>query len=245
MKMIKAGVHNEVAKMLNLKKYRALLVLICVLSILISILGGAAKGFIGLLSTNLPITVLSILTKFLLPLIIAMIVADLFTAEQENGTIKAVIIRPISRIRIFTSKVLSIVLFVIIALLLSLVTSLISTIFINGISTVNIIEIFLAYIVSIVPMIPIILFAVTISQLCKSSSSTVMLSVFGYICIIVACTVLPSISPMVFTSYTGWYKLFIGAAMPISNILNILVLLIAYSMILFSVSSWVFEKKEY
>lgn len=245
MEIIEAGVRNEIVKLLSLKKYRALLLLTGIIGIFTALLGKAAKGLIGLLSTNMPNTVLSISTGFILPLMIAMAVADLFTAEQENGSIKAVITRPISRISIFTTKILAIILYIILALLVCLMTSVIFSILFNGIGSINIIETFLAYAVSIVPMLPIILFAAAVSQLCKSSSSTVMLSVFGYIIIVAVSTIFPSINQMLFTSYTGWYKLFIGATMPVTNILNVLVLLIAYTMILFGVSSWAFEKKEY
>jgi ABC-2 type transport system permease protein len=245
MKEISATVLNEIAKLLSRKKYQALLLLTCLLSMATGLLGGFTKGLIGLSSTNMPLTVLSIATGFLIPLMIAMAAADVFTAEQENGSIRAVLTRPVSRISIFTSKVLAIVLYTILTLLVCFVTSLVWSIVFNAIGLSNITEALLGYTVSIVPMLPIILFAVAISQLCKNSSSTVMMSVFCYILIVTVCTVLPSISPMLFTSYTHWYNLFIGAAMPIANILNVLALLMAYTLIFFAVSLWAFEKKEY
>jgi ABC-2 type transport system permease protein len=243
--MIKAGIRNELTKLLSLKKYKALLLLTCLFSILAGLLGRAAQGVLSLLTTNTPITVLSIATEFLLPLIIFMATADLFTAEQENGTIKAVITRPVGRMGIFISKVLGIYIYTFLILLVCFVTSLIWSIVFNGIGLSKVAEILLSYAVSIIPILPVIFFAVTISQLCKSSSSTVMLSVLGYLIIVAAGIVLPKINPMLFTTYTNWYKLFIGAAMPIANIFNVVVLLVAYSLILFAVSSWAFEGKEY
>jgi ABC-2 type transport system permease protein len=50
---------------------------------------------------------------------------------------------------------------------------------------------------------------------------------------------------MVFTSYTGWYKLFIGSAMPVSGILRAFALLVAYTLIFYAAGAWAFEKKEY
>jgi ABC-2 type transport system permease protein len=245
MGIIRAGMRNEFIKLLSLKKYRVLLLFACLFSILTGVLGGAAKGIIGLLSTNTPITVLAIAAEFVLPLMIAVAAADLFTAEQENGSIKASLTRPVSRISIFTSKVLVIILYIAMSLAVCLITTLVwSTVF-NGMGLYKFTETFLAYTVSIVPMLPIILFAVLVSQFCKSSSSTVMLSVFGYLIIIAISLIFPNINPMLFTSYTGWYKLFIGAGMPVSNILNVLALLAAYSLIFFAAGSWAFEKKEY
>jgi len=245
MKAIKAGVQNELVKMFSRRKYQVFLVLTGLLSIGIGSLGGFTKGWIGLSSSNTPLTVLWLVTGFILPLMIAMATADLFTAEQENGSIKAVVTRPVSRISILTSKVLAIVSYTLLLLSVCLVTSLGYGLVFNGIGMSHIAEALIAYAVSIVPMLPITLFAVTVSQLCKNSSSAVMLFVFGYIVIFAAALVFPSISPMLFTSYTGWYKLFIGAGMPITSILNVLTLLVAYTLIFFSISTWIFEKKEY
>jgi ABC-2 type transport system permease protein len=245
MKMVKAGIRNEMTKLFNLKKYKVLLVLIGILGFSSNILGAITQGSIIISFINSPFINLTILTQFVLPLIAATAVADLFTSEQENGSIKAVITRPITRAKIFMSKVLAIILYIILSLLICLLISLISSIAFNGIESVNIIETLIAYLVSIIPMIPIVFFAVVISQMCKSSSSAVMMFVLGYIIIIAVATIIPSINPMVFTSYTGWYKLFIGAAMPAGKILNILSLLVAYSLILFSISAWAFEKREY
>ncbi|OOM75234.1 ABC transporter permease [Clostridium sp. BL-8] len=245
MEMIKAGIKNEITKLFNLKKYKVLLILIGILSFFSNILGAITQGSIIMSFINSPFIILTILTQFILPLIIAMAAADLFTAEQENGSIKAIIMRPISRIEIFMSKVFGIILYIILSLFICLIISLISSIAFNGIESVNIIETLIAYVVSIIPMIPIVFFAVAISQMCKNSSSTVMMFVLGYIIIIAASIIIPRINPMVFTSYTGWYKLFIGAAMPAGKILNVLTLLTAYTLILFAISCWAFEKREY
>ncbi len=109
----------------------------------------------------------------------------------------------------------------------------------------SIIEAIISYTVSVIPMLPFILFAVVISQLCRNSSSTVMLTVLGYIAVTGLGILISGISPMVFSSYTGWYKLFIGASMPVVHILNAAALLAAYALIFYAAGAWAFEKKEY
>ncbi len=245
MNTLYAGVRNESIKLLHLKKYKALLVLLSIFCIGAGFAGHLAKGFIGLSLSNTPLAVLPVITGFLLPLIISMAAADLFTAEQENGSIKAIITRPVSRINIYTSKILTIVLYVLLALMLCLVISSVWSVLVNGASLVSIIEAIISYTVSIIPMLPYVLFAAVISQLCRNSSSTVMLTVFGYIAITGLGILISGISPMVFTSYTGWYKLFIGAAMPITHILNATAILASYTLIFYAVGAWRFEKKEY
>lgn len=245
MNMIYVGVRNEFTKLLCLKKYKTILVLLFFFSIGAGLLGRFTKGFVGMALANTPLAILSIITRLLLPLIISLAAADLFTAEQENGSIKAIVTRPVGRASIFTSKVVAIVLYIILALMVCLVTSSACGVLLNGASLMTIAEAILAYTVSIVPMFPFILFAAAISQFCRNSSSTVMLTVFGYIVIVGIGTAISNVSPMVFTSYTGWYKLFIGAHMPVTNILNVVALLVAYTLILYAVGSWAFEKKQY
>lgn len=245
MNMVYVGVRNEFQKLFYLKGYKAILVFLFVFSIGIGVLGNFSKGYIGLSLTNTPFTILSIATGLLLPLIIALAAADLFTAEQENGTIRAVITKPISRTNIFISKILAIVLYVLLALLLCLMTSLAWNVLMNGVSSSTILGTFLSYAVSILPMLPMILFAVAISQVCRNSSSTVMLTILGYLAILGLGIVMPNISPMLFLSHIGWYKLFLGTAIPITNIFNVLALFIAYGLIFFAAGAWIFEKKEY
>lgn len=240
MNIIKAGVRNEFVKLMIRKKYQVLILLTFLLSIGINML-----TTLGNVSTNSSLVVLSAITRFILPLMIAMAAADLFTAEQENGSIKLILTRPISRIKIFSSKILAIFIYSIASLLIGYLSSIIYSILLNFEGLANMWEITLSYAVSIVPIFTIILFSAVISQLCKNSSSTVMMSVFSYMAIVVIGIIFPNISPMLFTSYTGWYKLFIGASMPLANIFNILILLIGYILIFFAAGLISFEKKEY
>lgn len=93
--------------------------------------------------------------------------------------------------------------------------------------------------------IPIIFFAITISQISRSTSGTVMISVLTYITIYVVTVIFPKAYPLSFTSYTSWYLLFIGSVIPVFNVLNIIVLFLAYSLIFFAISFWLFDKRQY
>ncbi|MFA6808083.1 MAG: ABC transporter permease [Eubacteriales bacterium] len=242
---LRAGIINEIDKLFGRKKYMVLLLVIGVASLGIGFLGKFANNLIGISLSGLPLTVLSIATSFVLPLIIFMVVADLFTAEQENGSIRAIVIRPVSRMSIFIAKALSIEIYSLAVLSVCFITSVFIVLIFGEITASNIVETFLAYLVSFVPILPIILFSAVISQMSKTSSAAVMLSVLCYIVIIAVCTLVPGIYSLFFTSYTGWYKLFIGASMPIISILNIFAILMAYSLIFFALGSFLFEKKEY
>ena len=245
MNTIRIGIINESTKLFKRSKYKILLICIGILCIALGVVSNFTGGLINVSLSNLPLNILSILTNVLIPLVIFMAVADLFAAEQENGTIKAVITRPISRNEILISKMISILIYVTSILIITFIVGLAMGIFFGRTQVISIPEIFIAYVVSIIPIIPTILLSILISQLSKSSSSSVMLSVLIYIIIMLSGIIFPKVSSMLFISYTNWYKLFIGAQMPVKSILIIVGLLMGYSLIFFSGAYALFEKKEY
>jgi ABC-2 type transport system permease protein len=245
MNSIRSGIINENTKLFKRSKYKTLLICIGILSIALGVISNYTGGLINVSLSNLPLNILSILTTVLIPLIIFMAVADLFAAEQENGTIKAVITRPISRGEILISKMIAILIYVTSILIVTFILSLFMGILFGRTQVINIPEIFIAYVVSLLPLIPTIFLSILISQLSRSSSSSVMVSALIYIIIMLLGIICPPISSMIFTSYINWYKLFIGAQMPIKSILVIVGLLVGYSLIFFSGAYALFEKKEY
>lgn len=245
MKLIRAGIINESTKLFYRFKYKMLLI---VIGILVIALGGASNFMevhINILLFNLPLDVLSILNIVLIPVTSFMAVADLFAGEQEDGAIKAIITRPITRNEILISKMMSILIYEASILALTFVIGTIMGITFGRTEFISIPQIFIAYVMSILPIIPTIFFSTLISQLSKNSSSSVMFSMLIYIIIRILTIIIPSISPMIFISYTNWYKLFIGAQIQIKSILRIVGLFAGYSLIFFSGAYALFETREY
>lgn len=245
MSSIKAGIISESTKLFKRNKYKTLLICIELLVIFIGMISNYAEGYINISLYNFPLNILSIFTNIFIPLIVFMAVADLFAAEQENGTIKAVITRPISRNEILISKMISILLYITCILTVTFIISSIIGILFGRTQVIDIPVNFAAYIISILPAIPIIFLSILISQLSKSSTSSVMLSVLIYIIIMALGLIFPSISSVVFTSYTNLYKFFIGSQMPVKLILTVIGLLVGYSLVFFSGAYALFEKREY
>ncbi|WP_297421587.1 ABC transporter permease [Clostridium sp.] len=245
MNTIKVGVINESTKLFKRSKYRSFLIFIAVLIIVLGLISNYTQGYINISLSNLPLNILSILTTVLIPLIVFMAVADLFAAEQENGTIKAIITRPISRNEILISKMISILIYAISILVITFIVGSIMGIVFGRTQIIDIPEIFTAYIASIFPIVPTIFLSILISQLSKSSTSSLMLSVLIYIIIMLIGVIFPSLSSVIFVSYMNWYKLFIGAKMPLKSILTIIGLFAGYSLLFFSGAYALFEKMEY
>ncbi len=245
MNNLRAGYFNEIDKIFIRRKYQVLLVLSGIATLGVSLVARLANNIINVSISNLPLTILSLATLFALPLVMFMLVADLFTAEQENGVIKATITRPVSPNTIFFAKVLAILSYVATILGACLVVSAGFAMAISGMSPQGIWDTFISYISSMVPMLAILLFSIAISQLVKSSSATAILSVFGYAVLIGIGQIIPKTYQILFTSYTGWYKLFIGTHMPFMAIVKVTMLLFAYILVFFAAGGTLFAKKEY
>lgn len=245
MRQIKAGFLNETGKIFSRKKYRVLLILSGIFCILIGLLARYANTSVNLSISNLPLSILSLFIYAILPLMIFMSTADLFTSEQENKSIKAIITRPVDHINVFASKVLAILVYCGSALGICFVIGSTVAILTSGMSPLDIVKTILAYLVSCLPLLTIILFSAFISQVAKSSSGSTILSVFGYIALLAIGTIFPAVYPFLFTSYTGWYKLFIGSSIPFSLVINVTALFIAYSLLLFVAGGTLFRRKEY
>src|SRR5476649_1742827 len=149
MNAIRIGIINENTKLFKRSKYKILLIFIGILTIALGVISNYTGGLINVSLSNLPLNILSILTNILIPLVVFMAVADLFAAEQENGSIKAVITRPISRSKILISKMISILIYITSILTVTFILGLVMGIFFGRTQVINIPEIFMAYVVSI------------------------------------------------------------------------------------------------
>ena len=164
MNIIRIGTTNESTKLFKRSKYKIFLICVGILTIGLGLVSNYTEGLVNVSLSNLPLNILSILTTFLIPLIIFMAVADLFAAEQENGTIKAIITRPISRQEILISKMISILIYVASILIITFILGSIMGIVFGRTQVIDIPEILIAYVVSILPMIPTIFLSILISQ---------------------------------------------------------------------------------
>ena len=96
---------NEWTKLIHKKKYIVFLLIGVFLSmfnilgkLLISKLIGGSLSFIP---SGASMSMITLFINFLIPLISMMAVCDLFSTEFQDQTIKAVLLRPISRFKIY------------------------------------------------------------------------------------------------------------------------------------------------
>ena len=108
-----ASFQNEVQKLFSKKKYIVFLFLeavICAISILSSklvsnlITQNSGMQF-DLSFGNTAISMMGLFVNWMVPLIMMMAVCDLFSTEFWDETIKASLMRPVSRFKIYTAKI--------------------------------------------------------------------------------------------------------------------------------------------
>jgi ABC-2 type transport system permease protein len=109
MSNVGAGILNEIEKLFLKKKN----ILYIVVSALIPIIGAALARALGnrigiyvITPSYFPILILSLLVNIIIPLFIFSTAADLFAGERSERTLKIVLIRPVTRFKIYYPRVL-------------------------------------------------------------------------------------------------------------------------------------------
>ncbi|WP_028611390.1 ABC transporter permease [Paenibacillus harenae] len=228
------------------KGFLLLTVLIPALSALALALLQINTGIGAGLGSDLPIMMLGLFTTLFLPLFLMMTAVELFTGETSARTLKLVLVRPITRAKIFASKVLALAAYIAVHLAAVWAASVAGSLLLNRVDgSGSIVDSMIAYAVAFVPMIAIGLIAVFIAGRFTSSAGALGLMIF----IFVAAKLLPFIFPeaavwSVF-SYTDWHTLWIGSGASPGRLINSFFILVSYSMMAYTGSLLLFERKSF
>ncbi len=248
MNSLKANIINEIQKLFLKKKitvFLAITAIICFLSAFFISSIQAKLVFVALDSLSFPLMTLSIFTNIFLPLFIFMVVSELFSGEVGDRSLKLVLIRPINRLKVFTSKNAAVAVYIIINLLVVLIVSMISTMFLHqGPMIQSISQIIFAYFIDIIPAVVLSIFAAFIAQFFKSSSGALITCVLSFIGIKILSLFIKGLNNIIFTSYLNWYSIWsVGNTSFLRNI-NTLFMMLSYAAIFFTMGYYVFDKKE-
>lgn len=252
MRTFNASLQNELMKIFTRKKFFVLLIIeiiICVIAGGVSFLiGKASAGSISasLMFSNMPMTMLAFFIQIYIPLMVFMASCDLFTGEVQDGTIRASFMRPVSRFKLFTSKVTAIAIMAVLFLAtLFILTTIMKML--GGVqmaSATGIIDSFFAYSLDIVPLIVLILFAAMINQFLNSTSLSIVLCVIIYLGLYVLGIIVPQSSVLLFTGYSQWHNLWLGITLPFMSMVSKIGLLIGYGLVFGCIGYYLFERKE-
>lgn len=246
MNNIKINTINEIEKLFLKKKFIVFIIIMAVISFLSTFFISSIQSkliFIAMGSISFPLVILSMFTNILLPLFVFMAASELFPAELNDKALKLVLIRPISRFKIFISKILAIAFYVCLNLFAIFLSSTISCLLLH-VNILSLQHIIFSYTIDIIPALILILFTVFIAQLFKSSSASIISCILIFIGVKVLSLFASGLNNVLFTSYLNWYPLWTFGINNFFRVINIFLMLLAYGIIFFTVGYYIFDKRE-
>jgi len=249
MNSFKAAYFNELDKMYRKKKV-VVLILLTLLAIAIGQVAVSGVRFqFGIRasgSAQFPILVLSVLINTLLPLFTVLMSIDIFSGEFSSNTMKISLLRPVSRFSLFTAKVAAIGSFILASLVLVVILATITGIVFNSSdnSILFLARVFLAYIVSALPILVFALLIVILSNIFKSGTSVFFLAILIFLGLKVISILYPQLSNILILPNFGWYNLFLSQSVDIVKVVNKFFVMAGYGIILFTAGFYLFDKKD-
>jgi len=174
------------------------------------------------------------------------VVIDAFTGEFSHNTMKIAITKPVSRFKVYLSKLTAAAFFVLINLLIVMVLSTVAGVIFNAdsMSFLGILRIFMSYIVTLVPIMAFAVIIAFLANVFKSSAIVFFISIILFIVSNVLGLVFSGFSGLFITSALDWYKLWIADFLPFGRIVSQLALMAGYTLIFFTAGYYRFDKRD-
>lgn len=238
---------NELTKIFTRKKYIVLLVTNGLISIGIGLVSSSNRhisfnGF-SLELPDLHFTVLPLMASLVFPLMIFLLVADLFGAEWETGMIKAVLLRPVSRPKIYLAKHFAVFLYVLANLLFVFVVC-ISMRFLLGGEVRHMGSGLLAYFLTMLPLSACLTVASFFTSCCRTATMSFFVNVLVYAACRGISFFFSKAGAVLFTSYTNFFRLWIGSGVHMAVAMRVSCLLFSYCIIFSLVGFLFFDQRE-
>jgi ABC-2 type transport system permease protein len=251
MRRFLANYKNELMKLMTKKKYIVFLIIaaaICSLNILITkIVSMVSKGMITMVPSAVSMNMLRFFSEIFVPLMVMMAVCDVVATEMHDITIRAVLMRPISRAKVILSKAFAA--FTVGAVFYAtvfIVCTFMELIFGSPSAVIsNLGATFLSYLLNLVPLFVLTLLAVFINILCSGPTLTMLLCIAVYVILKFCGLYVPTIGNVVFTSFMNWQQLYVGHIIPFHAIISKVGILVGWGVVMFSGSYLLFDKKEF
>lgn len=245
MNTLMIGIKNELLKLTKRKKFKWLVGIVMVLTVLgivgvfvVQMLTGSRAVGVSDMTT----WTLRQMTVFVIPLFVAMIAVDLFNGESQNDSLKNTFLLPISRTKIYVAKTVALMAFVYALLLGMLVTSALLSLILFGVASLSLgmINILLAYLAAGLPLMLLGTAVGLIGQWFKTGSSTLTVSIMIYMILNVVGAFFSRIFIYLPTSYMTWYRYDLMS----QTFMTMLLFMVAYIIMFITIGILRFETKE-
>lgn len=248
MKGITANLKNELNKLLSRKKYIVFMIIeaaVCAGAACVKILSSRVSGgSFDLSGLNTSMSLLSFFAEAVIPFISIMAVCELFSAEFRDQTIRAVLVRPCQRYKIFLGKVFAVFILALMNISVILTASAIADLTVSR-KIVGFGYALGAYIIDAFPILVVILMAVMINQFTKSSTMAMFLCIMIYVGLKIAGIYFSSLGGLLFTGYMQLHRILWGGGMPPVAASFKVLLLVGYGLTFSAVGYYAFKFKEF
>lgn len=247
MKALILSTKSELQKLLTRKKYLVITILgalICLLRLGGNLLIAKVSGGEVVIKSNLIMSMLGFVTDIIIPLIVFMAVTDLFASEVQEDTLKASLMRPLTRFKVMTSKSLAVFILSCAVMLVMFIACLVMQI-VSGNSLSIVPQSLAAYLIDMIPIISLVAMALLINMISKSPTLAMLLCIVFYIFFKYLNLYVSPLGQMVFTAYTQWHKIWIGSLLPVGALMAKAGILFGSVLILYTLSYIMFDSKDY
>ena len=252
MKPFIASYRNEWAKLLSRKKYIVFICIgvgICLIQTgLGQLLASFARqqGGISFNFTPTPMGTLPFFLNILIPFLMFMGVTDLLTVEGADNTMKAMVYRPVERWKLYFSKILAVVTYSAVYLAcVFIVCAVLNQIFGKPLGIVDLLIALASYALTLAPLAILAAFAALVALFGRSGTLTMFVLLFFYLLLNALPLFFPLLNEMLFTSYLGWYRLWIGVLPGTAKLIHMLLIVLGYGVVFVTAGSLVFDKKDF
>jgi len=203
-------------------------------------------GVRGASSTEFPILVLSVFVNTILPLFVALVSIDMFAGEFSQNTMKIIITRPVTRLKLFSAKIAAVAFFAILNLLVVMILSTLTGFLFNSVSVTaaGLIRIVVSYLITLIPVVTLALIIIFFANIFRSGAASFFLVIILFVVFKVMEFVFPQYSSLFITSMLNWYNLWLADVLPFGKILRQLLIMSGYAIMFFTAGYYLFDKKD-
>jgi ABC-2 type transport system permease protein len=248
MESMLVGARNELLLMIYRKITVIFMLVSAILPILIALSFQAIQPVVGLVavSQSFPIQMLEWYTLLWIPLFLFLAIADLFPQEVSSRTLKLTLLRPITRFRAFTAKMLALGFSIAVILVLLAIVSLVCNAFFGttGMGTIDWFGYAKAYFAGFLSMWALASLFVLAAQFFQSSSGFLVFSIVLYAAAKTTPFFVKGFSAFSLTSYTDWYTVWLSHSVSTGKLVNSSLFVISAMVLFFSLGYLLFDRKE-